>query len=442
MSLRAAAAPPERGLVGRVLEMLSFRVAALPLAFLTTIVTSRFLHPDGRGAYVLGLLTVTIAATLIGNATAVTYEVGQRPEEVRAILGRALMLSLVLGGVGIAVLLPLDQLMSTGGRFGAVALFPLGLPLLLVAQSIGGALPALGRLRLLNVVQFVPPLGLLVGTATAVWLLRLGVRGAVVAWLATQALAAVVCLVGARDLWLPLVRESLALRGTRSFVLLGVRAGIVNLVALVNYRVELLLLQAFRGLHAVGIYSVSVSLAELLWLVSGTLSAVTVAPALAAASDRDSGEIVARTLRHTLILTATGAVVLGLVSIVLIPIVFGQAFHASVLPLLILLPGAVAYAPASVLSTFFSMRLGRMRYPLVVAGLSASTTGVACVGLVPWLGAPGAAIASTIGYATGSLLLSVFFARRAGIRLRALLPGPADLGIYRELPVVVRRRFA
>jgi O-antigen/teichoic acid export membrane protein len=442
VTVQAVTVVPERSLFGRVLEMLSFRVAALPLSFLTTIVTSRFLHPDGRGAYVLGLLTVTIAATLIGNATAVTYEVGRRPEEVRAILGRALALSLVLGTVGIGVLLPLDQLMSTGGRFGAVALFPLGLPLLLVSQSIGGALPALGRLRLLNVVQFVPPAALLVGTASAVWLFRLGVRGAVVAWLVTQAVAVLVCLVGARDLWLPLVRESLSLRGSSAFVLLGMRAGVVNLVALVNYRVELMLLEAFRGLHAVGIYSVSVSLAELLWLVSGTLSAVTVAPALAAASDRESGEIVARTLRHTLILTASAGLVLGAVCAFLIPVVFGHAFRGSVLPLLLLVPGAVAYAPASVLSTFFSMRLGRMRYPLVVAGLSAATTAVVCVGLVPLLGAPGAAIASTVGYATGSVALGVMFVRRAGLGLRALVPGAADFGVYRELPRLARKRFA
>ena len=429
----------ERGLVRRVAEMLSFKVAALPLAFLTTIVTSRFLRPDGRGAYVLGLLTVTIVATLVGNATAVTHDVGRRPDQVRTVLGRALVLSAGLGLLGIAVLLPLDILLSPSG-FGAAALFPLGLPLLLLATSLAGALPALGRLRLLNVVQFVPPLALLVSTLVGVWLLHAGVKGAVGAWLCTQAIAAAVVLVGGRDLWLPWSSAGVNRRELPPFFLLGVRAGIVNLVALVNYRIELMLLEAFRSLHAVGVYSVAVSLAELLWLVSGTLSMVTVAPALQTDSDRTSAEIVARTLRHTLILTATGALAVGAVSIPMIPVVFGRPFHGSIGPLLLLLPGAVAYAPASVLSTYFSMRLGKLRFPLIVAGLSAATTAVACLALIPPFGALGAAGASTIGYTTGSVVLCLFFLRASGLAASALIPGRADLSAYRDVTVFLRKR--
>lgn len=445
LSTIGASAPapelPERSLFARVLEMLSFRVAALPLAFVTTILTSRFLEPEGRGAYVLGLLAVTIAATLFGNATAVTYQVGRRPEDVRIILGRALVVAGVFGLVGIAILLPLNLVLEPS-RFAAAALFPLGLPLVLVAASMAGALPALGRLRLLNVVQLVPPVTLFLATVVGVWVLRAGVKGAVLAWLVTQVAAATVVLVGARDLWQPWTRKGLGLWEVRPFVGLGVRAGVVNLVALINYRVELLMLQAFRGLHAVGVYSVSVSLAELLWLVSGTLSAVTVAPALRSSNDRESAEIVARTLRHTIILTITAGTLMGAIAIPMIPLVFGAPFKGSVIPLLVLVPGAVAYSPASVLSTYFSMRLGKMRYPLIVAGLSAATTAVACVALVPWLGAVGAAIASTVGYAVGSTLLAAMFLARSGLSWRTLVPGRADFSVYRELKLLAGRRTA
>jgi O-antigen/teichoic acid export membrane protein len=437
MSGAAIAVEPRR--IRNVLEMLSFRAASLPMAFLTTVVTSRFLQPEGRGAYVIGLLTVTVVATFMGNATAVTYEVGRRPDMARQIVGRAIVLSATLGILGGAVLMPLVGTFSSGAPH-SVILFPLGLPLLLVSQSIGGALAPLNRLRLLNVVQFVPPLVLLAGTATAVGFLGLGVEGAVGAWLAAQALAAAVALVGARDIWT--LRGALSLGHTNSFVMLGVRAGIVNLVALVNYRIELMLLEAFRGLNAVGVYSVSVSLAELLWLFSGTLSAVTIAPALAAADDETSAAVIAQALRHTLIITIGAGIALGVLGAVLIPVVFGESFSGAIVPLIILIPGAIAYAPASVLSAFFSMRLGRLRYPVMAAGVSAAVTTLGCLALIPAFGSIGAAAASTIGYACGSILLSVVFARRGRLALRALVPISSDFAIYREVPAMLRRRLA
>ncbi len=437
MSGVAVAVEPRR--IRNALEMLSFRAVALPMAFLTTVVTSRFLQPEGRGAYVIGLLTVTVVATFIGNATAVTYEVGRRPEMARQIVGRAIVLSATLGILGCAVLLPVIGTFSSGAP-RALMLFPLGLPLLLVSQSISGALMPLNRLRLLNIVQFVPPLVLLAGVATAVGFLGLGVAGAVGAWLAAQALAAAVALVGARDIWT--LRGVFSLGHTNSFVMLGVRAGIVNLVALVNYRIELMLLEAFRGLSAVGVYSVAVSLAELLWLVSGTLSAVTVAPALAAADDETSASVIAQALRHTLILTAGMGIALAVLGAVLIPVVFGESFSGAIVPLVILIPGAVFYSPASVLSSFFSMRLGRLRYPVIAAGASAVATTLACVALIPAFGTVGAAAASTIGYACGSVLLAVVFARRGRMALRALVPISSDFAVYREVPAMLRRRLA
>ena len=421
----------------RALETLSFRTAALPLSFVVTVITSRYLLPDGRGAFALGVLTVTLGSTLLSIGTAVTREVGRKDEPIEAIVRRALLLSLVLGVIGVAVLLPVGHVAEKGHR--SAELLVLGLPLLLVRQSIGGALIAVGRLRLFNVLLFLDPATLLGGLLLLVVALDLGLPGAVAAWLAGTALTSTVALIWTRDLWLSRVRRTARSARTRAILSLGLKAGIVNLVALINYRVEFFMLELYHGIHSVGVYSVSISLGELLWLLSASVTTVVVAPAIHLDED-EAVAVVAQTVRHALLLTAAFGLALGAVSIVAVPIVYGDAYSGAVLPLLILIPGIIAYSPASVLSAYFSMRRGQMRFPMIVAGTSAIVNALFCLVLVSPYGAGGAATASTAGYVVGSLLLMMLFFRTGGTSPGQVVPRLSDMLAYRDLAVSLRSR--
>lgn len=427
-------------LARKVLATLSVRTAALPLGFVITIITSRYLLPEGRGAYALGVLTATLGSTLLSIATAVTREIGRKAESAQTIVVRALLLSIALGIAGAAVLLPLGATLTSAGHRSA-QLLVLGLPALLVRQTIGGALLALGRLRLFNVLLFLDPTILLTGLLVLVVGFGLGLNGAVAAWLFGTAFTALVALVGARDLWMPAVRTRLSFSAATPLVSLAFRAGVVNLVALVNYRVEMFLLEAYGGLRQVGVYSVSVALAELLWLLSASVSTAVVAPAIDL-HEEGAVNVVSEAVRHSFILTAVFGVLLGTAGIFMIPIVYGHPFAGSVAPLLLLIPGIVAYSPASVLSAYFSMRRGEMRYPMLVAGVSAAVNALLCVALVARLGARGAAIASTGGYVAGSTLLLALFFSIGRTQAREVLPRAADLRAYRDLAVSLFARLA
>jgi O-antigen/teichoic acid export membrane protein len=228
---------------------------------------------------------------------------------------------------------------------------------------------------------------------------------------------------------------------TRAILALGLKAGVVNLVALVNYRVELFLLEAYHGLGQVGVYSLSVSLAELVWLLSASLSTVAVAPTVNL-EEREAVDVVAQTVRHSLILTAVFGTALGAVGIFAVPLVYGRPFAGAVGPLLLLIPGIVAYSPASVLSAYFSMRKGLMRYPMIVAGTSAAVNALLCIGLVPHFGAKGAAVASTGGYVVGSGLLLAMFFKVARTSLVEVVPTAADLAAYRNFAFSLRARLS
>ena len=430
---------PQRSLGRNAFETIVFRGAGLPLSFAVSVVTSRFLEPAGRGAFVLALLSVTMAAAIFGSiGTAVSREFDRAPSRRRVAFVEALLTTIAVSFPVTIVLAVIDLALAQPGyrriAFVAVALLPI-----LVTQTVSGALLALGRLRLWNGLQLLSSGGTLVGMLVFVVLLSKGVTGAVFAWTLAQGIVGVVAVVGARDLWLPLPK--IAWAGNRAFVMLvyGVRLGLVNLLSLINYRIELIILQLYAGLHAVGIYSLAVSLGELVWLGSSAVAAALVAPMVTGEVEPAAG-LVARAARNVLVLAVIGGTVLASAAPFLVPPLFGSEFRASVAPLLVLIPGIVLFAPGSTIANFFSIKVGKARYSFWMTALSAAATAVAAVIAIPRIGVLGAALASTVGYAGTMLVVYWWFCRLTSMSVIDLLPHKSDLIAYRTaLAAVIRR---
>jgi O-antigen/teichoic acid export membrane protein len=425
--------------VGRnAVETIAFGAFALLVTLPTTIITSRYLHPGGRGALYLGLVTVAIAGTLIGNiGVAVSHEIKRGSWPTRAIVTQALTISVALGIVGGAVLVPLGAALTPGYR--SVALIPIALPAILITGTLTATLVALGRVRLRNLLQLIAPTATLVGVVVLVVLLGKGVTGAVIAWIAAQAAVAVFALVATARIWKPFEIRGVSLELGRRLLLLGLRAGMVNVISLLNYRIELFVLKAYRGVDAVGVYSVSISLAELLWIVPSAFATATIASAVSS-SDQHAVAALSQGVRAAIGSTAVFGLALAAAAPFAIPLMFGDRFTGATWPLLILIPGVVAFAPGQLLAVYFSMRLGQMRIPLGVALLSVALTAVLAILLIPPLGLNGAALSTAIGYTVSMLLEAILFSRRAGIGLGELIPRRADFLSYRTFTLGLLRR--
>jgi O-antigen/teichoic acid export membrane protein len=383
-------------------------------------------------------VTVTIAATLLGNiGVAVSHEIKRGRWRTRTIVTLALAISLGLGIVGAAVLVPLGLALTPGYR--SVALIPVALPAMLITGTLTATLVALGRVQLRNLLQLVIPAATLVGVVVLVVLLAKGVTGAVIAWTSAQAVVAILALMVTARIWGPLEVRGISLELGRRMLLLGLRGGMVNVIGLLNYRIELYVLKAFRGVDAVGVYSVSISLAELLWIVPSAFATVTIASAVSS-SDQDAVAAISQGVRAAIASTAVFGLALAAVAPFAIPLVFGDRFNGATVPLLILVPGVVAFAPGQLLAVYFSIRLGQMRIPLGVAVLSAVLTAVLAILLIPPLGLEGAALATAIGYTVSMLIEAILFSRRAGIGLGELIPHRADFLTYRTFTLGLLRR--
>lgn len=408
---RAAEAAGAHNRVGRtIIETLVFRGLTTPLALGLVVLQSRFLDPSGRGALVLVALSATILARLFGQlGYAVTSRMREHGAELRPLVHRALGLAASLGGTGMAAILLWAHLTrGIGVETGAIAAAAL-LPTIVV-QSISGVLLGLGEVRLWNWIQLLPQLATLAGLVAFVVALGGGVRAAVLASTLAWALTAAFALVATQRIWRPFDLPNVLDLFSLTLARLALVMGAVQVVNLISYRVELYVLDRYRGIADVGVYSISVQAAETIWLIAGAIATSVTAPAVRE-PEGEAARLIRRSALRGLAYSAGVAVVLALVAPSVIPALLGGAFSGAARPLAILLPGVVVYAPVTVLVVYLSVRRGQPRLSLAVSALGTIVTTAAALLLIPRYGASGAAAASTAGYAAGAVAAWAFFAR-------------------------------
>jgi O-antigen/teichoic acid export membrane protein len=414
--VRAEEVPGAKKVGRNIVEILVFRGLSTPIALLLVVVQGRFLAPEGRGVFVLAVLTVTIFSRLLSQlGVAVANHMKEtrydEPHEVRELVHRALGLAVLLGALGGAVIVAIGAATAAIGA-GTALIAALALVPNVIWQTKSGVLLGLARIRAWNYVQLAPPLLALVGTLVLVVGLDGGVRSALAAWTAAHLVTAALALGLTRDVWLPVQVRALTDRPARVLLRLALAMGAMQVIALVSYRAELVVLEQLEDVAAVGRYSIAMQAAEALWLVGAAIATAITAPVIHE-DERDAVALVRRSVLRTLAFTGGIAAGLAVVAPFGIPLVFGDDFRGASTPLLLLLPGVVLYAPVQVLVVYLSVRRGRPRLSLVAAATALAVTVASSIPLIAAHGAPGAAVASSVGYAAGALVAWTFFRRVA-----------------------------
>lgn len=239
----------------------------------------------------------------------------------------------------------------------------------------------------------------------------------------------------------------------RQAVGFGIKGYLANSLQALNYRLDLLILNAFAAGAAVGHYAVAVAVTSLVWLLPQALGDV-LYPRVAAI--RSSGgeareELLrfseAKAVRHAAIATVAVSLIVVLGLYVCVRPMFGAAFGSTIELGLILLPGVMLLAMANPLSAAVVAR-GRpglmLRATLTVTPPTIALYAV----LIPVLHAIGAALASSISYAAMFLVVAAFYRRLTHTNpFRLIVPSRSELDDYRALAARVwsmrsKARFA
>jgi O-antigen/teichoic acid export membrane protein len=411
------------------------------LGFASAILLARLLGPSDRGLLGIQIAMVTFGYAFVGLGLpySVEYHAGRR-ERPGALLGNSLLYGLVLA----VVLIPatwllhgqLADLVSAGHGGRQWILVGFLIPLTFLQWTALNQLAGTLRFGLYNVL-FAASRVVYVAAMVVLLLSGLGVTAGLVA----AGAASVVAIAAA---YVVILRQDrLAFDGAlyRRMLSYGARRWPGSLFQILNFRLDVIVLQFFRPLSAVGYYVVAQAVAE---LVNGVAIAFqsSVLP-LISNDDDESGR--ARTtssaLRHQLILATAAVLVIAVLGPIVLLVGFGPAYRASLVPMLILLPGILLLNTGTVASASLEGR-GRPGIMSTLSGASLVVTVVLDVVLIPWLGVTGAAIASLVAYSTYGVAALIVLGRISGTSpWRLVAPTRADLMLYPAAARMVWRRF-
>ncbi|NBD20702.1 oligosaccharide flippase family protein [Aquabacterium fontiphilum] len=426
-----------RSAVGNLLAKLL--IVGLGLAI--TVVVARQ-GPRVQGAFALFMAVESALLTLFSGLGLWLARQMSRQADAPLARARPMLLGVLRAAVGLGLLASLGLLawswVADVTPYSLLWLLALATPFLLLVPTATGLWLGQGRMLPINIAQVGAPALVLAGLGGAMWLVEGTQRSAptillvLIAWVSGKSLVAVLTAFWAlrhasqRD-----DAVATGLQDTRlqrfederprwyndwRFVL---TIGATNVVSLLNYRASLFLVERFHGLERVGTYSVAVTVAELLWLVSSAVTMSSYAR-IGHPDSQQAAEMTLRAVRFNVLATLAAAPVLGALAHWGVPWALGEAYAASVAPLLVLLPGVAAYAAASAFSAYYTNHLGRPHLSAAVAGLSLAISVAGGLLMIPAGGAVGAAAASTAGYTLAIVVACGLFLKHAGLPWRAL----------------------
>jgi O-antigen/teichoic acid export membrane protein len=401
----------------------TFLVQVLSLFFgiTTSAIVARFLGPEGKGLVALALLVPGMLGLFLsgGIETSNVYFAGSRRLDISTLAANSVafaILATISGTVIVGGLVAtgwLERLMP-GVPVLLILFAMLEFPLRVLLRYFSTILQGLQRIITVNLVNLSDFVLTLILTIAFVVGLRMGSTGAVLASVGAVAVNLVIVSFLLRRLggvFKPVWNRAV-MRSTLSF---GLRGYIGNVFQFFNYRLDMLLVNFFLDPAGVGIYTVSVRLAELLWNLPNAVGFV-IFPKAAATRPERMNTFTPRVFRITMILTTLGAIGLALLGKPFIQLIYSSAFTTAYIPMLALLPGVVLLGGAKVLTNEIAGR-GYPHYNSITTGISLVLTVVLDLLLIPRYGVLGASLASSVSYSVIFVAAIGFYrvvSRRAG----------------------------
>ena len=425
-----------------ILITFSTQIVAVILGIAVTVVIARVLGPEGQGAYSLILLVPTLLALFgsLGISIANTYFGGSRKHDWTRLASNSLVSALGLGtllAIGFLAYFFIFQpsfLRETEPR--CLVLAALAVPLSLLTTYFTAILLGQERIKEYNLVFLAQSGASLMLVLLVLLVARGGVFGTIAAWAGATLVAAVISIL--------LVRRTTNIGWSfhrqlfKDSVRFGLKSYLGGTITFLNYRVNIFLVALFMSVNFVGYYSVSVYMAEALWYLPGAVGTLVFARTPGMKTE-EANVSTPRICRNTFFLTIMASLLLFVLGRYIILLLYGPAFLPALKPLWILLPGVVALSIPKVLSNEMAGR-GKPIVGTVASGVALAVNVPLSILLIPKIGISGAALASTISYIVGAVVVLGFFLRISKSSLvDTVLLKREDLEIYRGAFSAARR---
>lgn len=379
--------------------------------------------PEGKGIlYTLQLISIVLGLSFfhfcLGSAAIVLLRQNRGTSQD---IASAVFLPSVALGIIPAMLMGICWHWSShlaSGRISVTYLW-LGLmaiPAMVLTYNVSYFCLGDDRLRDYNRLMAAPSL-LFSATLFSLWFLhKTDINSLIVAWcfsvFAPSLYAGFLILRSARGILMP--RWSLF----RKMYQFGWRAHLCGALQQLQHRSPVLLVAVLLPLAQLGIYSLAITLVELLWYIPNTLS-VALLPHVASSSGEEASRFTPAICRVTLAVTCVLGVLLAIFCSIVIPWLLPR-FTPGLAPLWILMPGLAFASISRVMASDLNGRDKPMKvfYPVLTAVLIETALGFYCI---PHYTLMGAALVTVIGYVVNTLMQIPIYCRVAGVPATSVL---------------------
>ncbi|QUY44701.1 flippase [Acaryochloris marina] len=406
----------QKNLSRSILQTLGRQILVIALGLGTIVFLARILGPEGRGQYAMTLLLSTSLAKFLnlGIAPANVYFLGQKRISISVAFATCLQLwwklSLIGTLIGILIIY-----FKANTWFPSTSQFLLYFALLIFPVSLLQAylislFQGIQDFKNYNKFLLASPIVTFIVAIILVKFANLGVFGALSASAIGTLIGLLICL-SALKVYFFADTFCHDKKYERKCLSYGWKAHLSNILAFVNYKADIFMVNLLLSSSDVGTYVIAVSLVERLWLLSSAVSTVTL-PRLAALHQN---EIARKTLtpiiaRLVFFSTLMGALLLAIFSQKLVFILFGPEFSGASDAILWLIPGIVVLSLARALANDIAAR-GYPELNMYVSIIVVVVNILSNSFLIPKMGLSGAALATSISYISTCILIMFLYSR-------------------------------
>lgn len=400
----------------------------MALVYMITVLLGRYLGPDSLGLYKMNSTIYSFAMIIgmVGIPAAMVRYVAESKEDKAAlyqIVSSGVMTSLSLGVVFVAVFY------ATSGTFAHIFKMPelstllrilsIVFPFTFVAGVLLGLLNGLRKMKEYNTALILQSVLLIVVTLPLVYY-GFGVTGAVIGIVLSSVGYCLYLIWVSRDYL------RVTFRGytdtTKKILRFGLQIVATNVVDLVSYRADIILMGYFLTAADVGYYTAAVGLSQFFWLIPNAIQRITY-PATSEYWSKNNHAalqtMINKSMKYSACIMLPVALGVGFFGEEIITTLFGEKFTHAFAPLEVLLIGTVINGAVVRAVGSCMAGVGRPDINLKIVIVSAAVGIVLNSVLIPQVGIVGAALSTTIALTVSSVLQLFFIERIIMVKIDA-----------------------
>lgn len=183
-----------------------------------------------------------------------------------------------------------------------------------------------------------------------------------------------------------------------------------------NYRIDQIIIKSMLGNEELGVYSIGVNLAELLFLIPDSVTTALLGKLYNTENLKDKKQITSKTTKYTFYISLISSLI-AIIGTPLIPIIYGNQYYRSTYVTIILFAGIIFASIGRVSYSYFFSE-GRPIIHLVITFITLLINVINNIILIPLAGINGSAIASTISYTLYGTMYIIVFIKKEGFKFR------------------------